>query len=122
MMIRKVALTQGLFYVLTGVWPMVHYRSFERVTGPKVDDWLVKTVGGLIAAIGVALLVGAKEPRSRVLRMLGVGSAVALGAADVWYASRGRISRIYLADAAAEAAIVALWTAGNPRAAVTAGA
>jgi hypothetical protein len=109
----SVALTQGLFYVLTGAWPIVHYRSFERVTGPKVDDWLVKTVGGLIAAVGTALLVGAGEPRSRVLRALGLGSAVALGVADIYYASRGRISRIYLGDAAAEAAIIALWTAAS---------
>jgi hypothetical protein len=89
----------------------VHYRSFERATGPKVDDWLVKTIGGLILAIGGALLVGAREPRSRVLRVLGAGSAAALGAADIYYVSRGRISRIYLCDAAAETAIVVLWMA-----------
>ena len=91
---------QGLFYIATGLWPIVHYRSFERVTGPKVDDWLVKTIGGLIAAVGVAL-VGRDD------RVLGVGSAVALGAADVVYAGRGRISPVYLADAVVELAFAA---------------
>ena len=44
--------TQGIFYVATGVWPIVHLRSFEAVTGPKLEGWLVKTVGALIAVVG----------------------------------------------------------------------
>ncbi len=43
------ATAQGLYLLLTGMWPLVHYRSFEWVSGPKVDDWLVKCVGGLAA-------------------------------------------------------------------------
>ena len=101
-------------YVATGLWPIVHLRSFERVTGPKVDGWLVKTTGGLIAAVGAALLAGAFERRSGrhrsgALAVLGVASAFAL------YVARGRISRVYLADAAAEAAVCGLWlTSGTP--------
>jgi len=93
-----------MFYVATGLWPIVHLRSFEKVTGPKVDDWLVRTTGGLIAAIGSALAVGAFEKRSRALAWLGIGSALALAAADIVFASRRRISKIYLADAAVELA------------------
>jgi hypothetical protein len=103
-------LSQGIFYVATGLWPVLHLRSFERVTGPKVDKWLVRTFGGLVAAIGAALIAGAFEDRrSRALAILGVGSALALGAADVVYAGRGRISRVYFGDAAAEAAVAATW-------------
>jgi hypothetical protein len=36
---------QAGYYCLTGVWPLLHMASFEAVTGPKVDDWLVKMVG-----------------------------------------------------------------------------
>jgi len=28
-----------------GVWPLVSLRTFEGVTRPKVDSWLVKSVG-----------------------------------------------------------------------------
>jgi hypothetical protein len=102
------ARAQGAFYMATGLWPIVHYRSFEAVTGPKADAWLVKTIGGLIAAVGAALLVGAGD-RSRALRVLGLGSALALGASDVWYSLRGRISKVYLVDAVAEAGLIGLW-------------
>jgi hypothetical protein len=71
----NVARAQGLFYVTSGLWPVVHYPSFEAATGPKVDRWLVKTIGGLIAAVGVALLAGSSRDR-----VLGVGSALVLGA------------------------------------------
>jgi energy-converting hydrogenase Eha subunit E len=107
---RPVPLAQGMFYVATGLWPIVHLGSFEAVTGPKVDRWLVRTVGGLIAAIGASLIAGAFERRtSRAIRMLGMGSAAALGLADVIHVGRGRIPKIYLGDAVVEAALIAGW-------------
>jgi hypothetical protein len=111
---RQVALTQGIFYVATGLWPIIHMRSFEAVTGPKLDKWLARTLGGLIAAVGATLVVGAFERRtSRALRMLGISSAIALGAADIVYAARRRISKVYLGDAAAEGALVTGWVVTN---------
>jgi energy-converting hydrogenase Eha subunit E len=111
---RVAPLTQGIFYVATGLWPIIHLRSFESVTGPKIDKWLVRTLGGLITAVGATLIVGAFERRaSRSLRMLGISSALALGLADVVYAARGRISKVYLGDAVAEGAMVASWATFN---------
>jgi len=105
-------LSQGLFYVTTGLWPIVHLRSFEKVTGPKRDKWLVRTLGGLIAAVGAALLVGAFEKKpSRAVEVLGIGSALALGAADIVFSLGGRISKVYLGDAAVEGAVAATWVA-----------
>lgn len=46
----------GTYYVVTGLWPLIHLTSFEAVTGPKTDDWLVHMVGLLAASIGLALL------------------------------------------------------------------
>ena len=31
---RTLARLMGWFYLFTGVWPLLHRRSFERVTGP----------------------------------------------------------------------------------------
>ena len=42
--LRALALTQGAFYALTGIWSIVDIESFERVAGPKTDHWQVKTV------------------------------------------------------------------------------
>jgi hypothetical protein len=108
---NALAIGQGVYFAATGIWPIVDMRSFEAVTGPKVDKWLVRTVGVLVAAIGGALIsAGARRAVTPEIAGLAIGSAAGLGLIDVIYASRGRISRIYLADAAAEAAVITAWT------------
>jgi hypothetical protein len=104
---RPVPFAQGVFYMATGLWPIVHMRSFEAVTGPKQDRWLAQTVGGLIAAVGTALIAGAFERRSRSTTVLGIASAASLGLADLYFAGKRRISPVYFADAAAEAMLAA---------------
>ncbi len=104
------AAVQGLYDLATGVWPLVHIDSFLLVTGPKNDLWLVRTVGVVIAAIGLALLVAAwrREPGLAV-PTLAVASAAGLTAIDVIYVVAGVIAPIYLADAAAEVVLIAAW-------------
>lgn len=103
-------LAQGAYFIATGIWPILHRKSFEAVTGPKVDRWLVKTFGALVGSVGGALVVGAVEsPRSKTLRALGIGSAAALALAEIIYVGKGRIARIYLADALLEVAIIIGW-------------
>jgi hypothetical protein len=104
------AVAQAAYYVLTGVWPLVSIRTFIRVTGPKRDLWLVRTVGVLVLVIGCVIGVAAwRGEVSPEVILLAVGSAVGLTAIDVIYVARGTIDKIYLLDAAAEVALVALW-------------
>lgn len=111
---RFPAAIQGPVYVASGLWPILHLHSFEKLTGPKADGWLVKTVGGLLAVIGLSLIAGgAVRGPSRAMRVLGLGSAAVLALVDVVYASRGRISTIYFADAALQTAIGAAWLAAD---------
>ncbi|APR88155.1 hypothetical protein A7982_13504 [Minicystis rosea] len=108
----RLATAQGLFYVVTGVWPLVSMRTFEAVTGPKTDQWLVKTAGSLIATIGATLLASAKRGRiPPEIMLLGGGSAATLATIDLVYALRGRISPIYLLDAGVEIGFAVAWTA-----------
>jgi hypothetical protein len=99
---------QSAYYGVTGVWPIVHMPSFEAVTGPKIDDWLVHMVGLLAAAIGVVL--GAATVRNRVrspeVVLLAISSAAAFAAIDIWYGVSGRISSIYLADAGVQIGLI----------------
>ena len=107
---NALAWTQSAFYLATGLWPIVSLRTFEAVTGPKTDGWLVKTVGGLITAAGAA--IGSAAAARRVtpeIAMVGAGCAATLAAIDIIYVSRRRIPPIYLADAAAELALIAAW-------------
>jgi hypothetical protein len=106
---------QGIYYVTSGLWPILHMSSFEKVTGPKRDQWLVKTVGALITAIGSTLLFSAaREPESETARNLGISAAMTLIGIDSLYSIRGTIPKIYLLDAAVEAAIVVGLLAARP--------
>lgn len=111
---QGLAKAHGWFNVVSGTWPLVSMGTFERVTGPKVDRWLVRTVSGLLVSTGLAQLVAGDSPDGlRVARLLGQGTAATLGIIDVVYGSSGRISKVYLADAVVETAWVALWSASN---------
>jgi hypothetical protein len=102
-----------MFYVVSGVWPIVSMRSFEAVTGPKTERWLVRTTGGLIGVIGGVLWAAGRRGRvTPELRALGAGAALVLAATDIIHVARGRISRVYLLDAAAELGLAAGWAAG----------
>jgi hypothetical protein len=108
---QTVGLGQGVYYLASGIWPLISLRTFERVTGPKTDDWLVRTVGVLAAAVGGVLAArslgagGTAGPDPA----LGVATAVAFGTVDAVYGGTGRISKVYLADAAVQLLIVAAW-------------
>ena len=104
---EKTARAHGLFNLAGGLWPLVHMRSFEAVSGPKVDRWLVETVAGLMVVNGIVQLSPRSSPHTS--RTLGVGTALWLAAIDLRYASTGRISKVYLLDAAAELAWAAAW-------------
>src|SRR6185503_914398 len=108
---RRLATAQGLYYMVAGLWPVLHLDSFQAVTGDKTDLWLVKTVGLLIAVIGAAVFASRNRPSLfPETFVLAAGSAGVLGAVDVVYALRGVISKIYLLDAVPEAALVAVWS------------
>jgi len=113
-MTRRILRIQGAYYVGTGLWPLLSMRSFERVTGPKTDKWLVQTVGLLAACIGVTLLVGVRSDEvDEAVRTLAIASALSFAGIDVVHGARRRISPIYLADAVVEVAIsLALLSAG----------
>ena len=120
----RVCVAQGAYYVLTGVWPLVSLRTFEAVTGPKADGWLVKTVGVLVAVIGAVLLRaglrGAVDARAHPeVPLLATGSAAALAGIDVVYVAKGRIPPVYLADAAVELLLARRLGHRPPPAAVT---
>ncbi|HEY0007780.1 MAG TPA: hypothetical protein VGB55_03565 [Tepidisphaeraceae bacterium] len=108
--LAAVAWAHGFFWVLSGIWPLMHMGSFLAVSGPKHDLWLVKTVGLLLAVIGVVLVMAGRNKRvTPEIIVLAIGAAAALIGIDVYYALRGVIWKIYLLDAAVEAAIIAAW-------------
>jgi hypothetical protein len=106
----RLAQVQGIAYLATGIWPIIHRRSFEAVTGPKIDFWLVRTVGALVSVIGATLLLGSRRTRwVPEFTLLAVGSALSLALVDIVGVAVRRISPVYLLDAVGELGLVAAW-------------
>jgi len=110
--VDTLAVVQGCYFFITGIWPIFSIRTFMMITGPKTDLWLVKTVGAVLAVVGATLvLAGASGEVTASVALLAAGSSAALACVDVRYASRRVISPIYLADAAIEAVLILCWIA-----------
>lgn len=105
-----VALVQGLYFLVTGIWPLISMRTFLAVTGPKTDLWLVKTVGLILAVIGAVLvyaqLAAAVNPP---VIALAAGAAASLALVEIVYVAKRVIPPIYLGDAAVELVLIAWW-------------
>lgn len=105
-----IARIQGWFYLFSGAWPLLHRDSFEAVTGPKTDFWLVRTVGLLLCVSGGVMLLAARARRvTREIALLGVLQAAALLVVDLVCVFEPRTTPIYLLDAMAETALIAGW-------------
>lgn len=108
---RGVAQAQGLYYLVTGLWPVVSPGTFQLITGRKRDVWLVKTVGLLLAGIGGVLLLNVRraavEPE---IPALGSATAAILAGVDMVYYRKGILRWVYLVDALAEVGIIAAWS------------
>lgn len=109
---RDVAGLQAVYYLGTGLWPLLHRRSFERLTGKKTDFWLAQTVGVTVMSIGAALAqasASSKGTPPAELRTVACASAAGLALIDVVFVARRQISAVYLLDAAAELALIGAW-------------
>ena len=106
----RLSLVQGVYYLITGSWPIIHINSFLEITGPKTDLWLVRTVGVLITAIAISLFIAVwtkNIPPSIIT--LAILSALGLMLIDIIYVSNKTILPVYLLDACAELLLIALW-------------
>jgi hypothetical protein len=106
---RTLAGLQAAYYSTTAIAPFVSRRAFERVTGPKTEWWLVLTVSTLVGAVGAALGVSARAQPGAETVTLGASAAAGMGLIDIIYVARGRISPVYLLDAAVQLPIAAGW-------------
>jgi hypothetical protein len=105
---RLIAGAHAGYLAGTGIWAVVHRRSFEAVTGPKHDYWLVRIVGALAAVLGATLaLAVARNRRTPEAVAAATGSVVVFSAASAW-AGKNR-SRIYFGDLLVQPLALAGW-------------
>jgi hypothetical protein len=105
-----VSLVQGIYFLVFGIWPILHMQSFLEVTGPKTDLWLVKTVGIILAVIGIVLILAQVNTEIHTsIIVLAIGSALSLALLEFIYVSKCVISPIYLGDAVLELILIGWW-------------
>jgi prepilin signal peptidase PulO-like enzyme (type II secretory pathway) len=107
---KALALLQGLYYCITGIWPLIHIQSFQWITGPKTDIWLVHTVGVLVLIIGLVLTFSffRRKVNSEPI-MLAMGCNIGFILIEIIYVTQNVIWNIYLADALFQFILFILW-------------
>ena len=110
MTFELLCMVQGAYFLATGIWPLISIDTFQKVTGPKTDLWLVRTVGILVGVVGAVILsAGMRGRHTLEIAGLAVGCAAGLTIIDVVYVLNRTISRIYLVDAVAEVLLIVGW-------------
>jgi hypothetical protein len=94
----------------SGLWPLLSIKSFEAVTGPKADVWLVKTVGCLLSVVGLHTILSSRTGTdARKGGAVAGGVSATLAYISGFYAIRRRISKVYLLDSAIQTTWTLLW-------------
>jgi hypothetical protein len=97
-------LAQAAYYVATGMWPLVHLRSFEALTGPKPDRFVAESTGLLFVASGVALATAARRRHPGLAAQV-LAVAVPAASTIATLRHRPRLRPVYLLDAAIQSAL-----------------
>tara|TARA_R110002020_G_scaffold208575_2_gene414406 strand:+ start:532 stop:918 length:387 start_codon:yes stop_codon:yes gene_type:complete len=103
---------QGIYYLLTGIWPVLSMETFLWVTGPKSDLWLVIVVGTLITVNGATFIYSSLfQKRNIAVGFLAAVMALALAILEILFYAQGIISPVYLLDATLELCLFIVWIA-----------
>jgi hypothetical protein len=101
---------QGIYTLLTALWPIVHIESFMEVSGYKTDIWLVNTVSVLLLSIAVALIVTTTFKQINApISVLALLVAIGMAYVDFYYALNNTIWNIYMADGVVEILFAVSW-------------
>lgn len=115
MQIRKNILwlpfVQGMYFLITAVWPLIDMTSFMAVTGPKVDQWLVRTVSMLLIPYTYICFWVAfhSEAVSKLLITVMTLTGLGLALVELIHYMNGTIKWVYAADAILQIIFVIWW-------------
>jgi hypothetical protein len=101
---------QSGYYLLTGLWPLLHMSSFMEITENTTDPLLVKTIGILLVCAAITFLISLyNNENSAAVVFLSVSSAIGLLSIDIYYNLTDEISTLYLIDAALQLILLEAW-------------
>ena len=108
---------QGVYYVATGLWPLLHFDSFADVVAFQVNPFQAQAFAAVIIVVGLALLEAARrEPPGPFPTLLGIAVAGAISVVSLtWLPRLGAASGLW-ADLAVEVAFAVALGVLYPRA------
>lgn len=95
---------QGSYYLITSVWPLINFESFEAVVGPKPDRFQFFTTALLILIIAVSLLLSVGRQKTRAIKLLALGTPIVFIVVEMWF--RESIRSVFMLEAILEAGIL----------------
>ena len=101
----------GAYNLMGGLWPLLSMALFEAATGPKQDEWLLRTVAGILTFTGGLLLhdVFFRKRIDRYLRVMAFGIAAVLALVALVSSVGGWIARIYFLYGLARLTFAIAW-------------
>jgi hypothetical protein len=113
---RWVLSGQGGYYVITGLWPLLHFSSFTSVVAFRVNPFQAHVFAAVIIVVGGSLLEAARrEPPGRFPTMLGIGVASAIALVSLVWLPRLAVASLLWADLAVEVAFAIALAVLYPR-------
>ena len=114
---RRLAITaQGLYYILTGLWPLAHFSSFSRAVALPVNPYQAQVFGAILVVLGAHFIeTGRRDAPGSSTTLLGIAIAGAIAVVDmVWLPRLGTVSALWI-DLVVEVAIAAALVVFYPR-------
>lgn len=114
---RRVVLAQGVYYLLAGIWPLVHFPSYADVVAFAINPFQAQAFGAVIAVVGGSLVESARRTPPTVYPTalaIAVAGAIAL-VSLIWLPREPRWTGLWL-DVAFEAAFAVALVVLYPRA------
>lgn len=114
---RWVLLGQGVYYVLIGLWPLLHFRSFARFVALNVIPFQAQAFAAVTVVIGASLVEAARrEAPGPYPTMLGAAVAGAIALVSLFWLPRLGVASGLWIDFAIELAVAAALVLLYPRA------
>ncbi|WP_394673772.1 hypothetical protein [uncultured Chryseobacterium sp.] len=108
--LRFIPFLQAVYYFVTGLWPLVHLKSFFEVTGPKTDVWLVQMVGALIFSYSILFFYMALTRQLlHIHAVVGSLSSFAIGCIEFYYYLQGTLRGVYYVGFIIETCFFMYW-------------
>lgn len=113
---RRALLAQGAYYVVTGVWPLLHFSSYSRAVAIHTLPFQAHVFGAVMIVIGGYLIEAARHgPPEGAPTLLGIAVAAAIAVISLFWLTATPVLSVLWLDLVAETAFAVTLVVNYPR-------